>query len=88
MAVDTEMERLTLTGEREPALKEGREFQDLDDDDDDDGSDGSDDFEAAGFSPAEERRLLKKLDRRVVLVISGLYLFSFLDRSSTLDNAP
>ena len=72
MAHESEMEQLTPTGQRQLALKEGAQFDDREDDD----------FEPAGFSPAEERRLLKKLDRRVVLVISGLYLLSFLDRSS------
>lgn len=73
MTPDSEMEQLTPTGQRQMALKEGADFErDVDD------------FESAGFSLAEERTLLKKLDRRVVLLISGLYLLSFLDRSSGL----
>jgi hypothetical protein len=35
-----------------------------------------------GFSQEEETAVLKKLDRRVVGLISLLYLLSFLDRSS------
>ena len=34
------------------------------------------------YSPEEDKKVLKKLDRRVVLFISFLYLLSFLDRSS------
>ena len=34
------------------------------------------------FSPEEEKRVLKKFDGKVVLFIAGLYLLSFLDRSS------
>lgn len=34
------------------------------------------------FTEAEERKVLKKLDRRVVLFVALLYLLSFLDRSN------
>jgi hypothetical protein len=34
------------------------------------------------FTEAEEKRVLKKLDRRVVLFVALLYLLSFLDRSN------
>ena len=34
------------------------------------------------YSPEEDKEVLKKLDRRVVLFIAFLYLLSFLDRSS------
>ena len=34
------------------------------------------------YSPEEDKKVLKKLDRRVVLFIAFLYLLSFLDRSS------
>jgi len=71
---ETEMEQLTPSGQRHMAQKEGLQF-------DEDNGDG---FEPAGFTKAEEIKLLKKLDRRVVLIISGLYLLSFLDRSSEL----
>jgi hypothetical protein len=37
---------------------------------------------AGGFAPEEEKSVVKKLDRRVVGLISLLYLLSFLDRSS------
>ncbi len=39
---------------------------------------------AGGFAPEEEKSVVKKLDRRVVGLISLLYLLSFLDRSSKL----
>jgi hypothetical protein len=39
---------------------------------------------AGGFAAEEEKTILKKLDRRVVGLISLLYLLSFLDRSSKL----
>lgn len=34
------------------------------------------------FTEKEERGVLRKLDRKVVLFVAGLYLLSFLDRSS------
>jgi hypothetical protein len=34
------------------------------------------------FSVQEEKKVLKKLDRRVVLFVALLYMLSFLDRSS------
>lgn len=38
--------------------------------------------EEVEFSVREERGVLKKLDRRVVLFVALLYMLSFLDRSS------
>ena len=35
------------------------------------------------FTPEEERAVVRKLDRRLVLLIAFLYMLSFLDRSST-----
>jgi len=34
------------------------------------------------FTEKEEKGVLRKLDRKVVLFVAGLYLLSFLDRSS------
>lgn len=34
------------------------------------------------YTPEEERAVLRKLDRGVVLPLAGLYLLSFIDRSS------
>ena len=34
------------------------------------------------YTPDEERAVIKKLDRRLVLFIALLYMLSFLDRSS------
>jgi MFS family permease len=42
---------------------------------------GCEDFENE-FTQAKERKILKKLDRRVVLFVALLYLLSFLDRSN------
>ena len=35
------------------------------------------------YTPDEERSVIKKLDRRLVLFVALLYMLSFLDRSST-----
>lgn len=56
---------------------------------DEEEKDGIEDEEEVGmqqfqlFSPEEERKVRRRLDRRVVLFIAFLYLLSFLDRSST-----
>lgn len=49
----------------------------------------SDDSDSQGITPShtlytpdEERAVLKKLDRRLVLFLAALYLLAFLDRSS------
>lgn len=36
------------------------------------------------YTPEEERAVIRKLDRGVVLPLAGLYLLSFIDRSSKL----
>lgn len=38
------------------------------------------------FISAEEKRLIRKLDRRILPILCSLYLFSYLDRS-TLGNS-
>ncbi len=35
------------------------------------------------YTPDEERAVIKKFDRRLVLFVALLYMLSFLDRSST-----
>jgi len=35
------------------------------------------------YTPDEERTVIKKFDRRLVLFVALLYMLSFLDRSST-----
>ena len=50
--------------------------EDADDDDDDSGE------RLANFTADEERVVVKKLDRHLVLFIAFLYMLSFLDRSS------
>ena len=36
------------------------------------------------YTPDEERRVIRKFDRKLVLFLAFLYMLSFLDRSSTL----
>jgi len=52
-----------------------------------DGEENLSDYErqegfSEAFSADEERRVVRKLDRRMVLFVALLYLLSFLDRSS------
>jgi len=67
--------------------EEELELHELTNLDDDDGK-GSDEHQGLVtqrydlYSPEEDKKVLKKLDRRVVLFIAFLYLLSFLDRSS------
>jgi len=74
------MARRSLSGEE-------LELHELTNLDDDDGK-GSDEHQELAtqrydlYSPEEDKKVLKKLDRRVVLFIAFLYLLSFLDRSS------
>jgi hypothetical protein len=37
------------------------------------------------YTPDEERAVVRKFDRRLVLIVALLYMLSFLDRSSMLD---
>ena len=39
------------------------------------------------FTPDEERRVIRLLDRKLVLSVAGLYMLSFLDRSSELSRS-
>jgi hypothetical protein len=63
----------------------------LDDDDDDEGYESHGEFKSTSrsrisdYSPEEEREVVKKLDRKLVLFLAILYLLSFLDRSSQLN---
>lgn len=50
--------------------------------DDDDVDDSADEDGAQLYSPIEERAVISKLDRRLVLFVALLYMLSFLDRSS------
>lgn len=36
----------------------------------------------ASYTPDEEAAVVRKLDRRLVVFVAGLYMLSFLDRSS------
>ena len=38
------------------------------------------------YTPDEERSVVRKLDRHLVLFVAFLYMLSFLDRSSTFSN--
>jgi hypothetical protein len=72
---------------RRSLSEEELELHELTNLDDDDGKRSDDQQELATqrydlYSPEEDKKVLKKLDRRVVLFIAFLYLLSFLDRSS------
>lgn len=60
---------------------EGAYYYDDDDDGHRDNDDGEDDEDVA-YTPEEERAVVRKFDRRLVLFVALLYLLSFLDRSS------
>lgn len=55
---------------------------DLNDDDDDESENSLTNPTFTLFTPDEEAAVLKKFDRRLVLLIALLYMLSFLDRSS------
>jgi hypothetical protein len=40
------------------------------------------------YNPEEERSVVRKFDRKLVVFLAGLYLLSFLDRSSTVCSSP
>jgi hypothetical protein len=71
---ELEMEELTTQGEKSEKIGE------LDQDESEEEFDEHSD--AVEFSPGEEQRLVRKLDRKVVGLVAFLYLLSFLDRSS------
>jgi hypothetical protein len=50
--------------------------------DDEDVDDPADEDGTQLYSPIEERAVIRKLDRRLVLFVALLYMLSFLDRSS------
>ncbi len=55
-----------------------RRLSSFSDDDSDDATEGTGEL----YSPIEERAVIRKLDRRLVLFVALLYMLSFLDRSS------
>jgi hypothetical protein len=70
---DTELEALTASGEK--VIEKDASKQVFEDD----ATDGQ------LFSQEEEKSVVRKLDKRVVGLIAGLYLLSFLDRSSMMN---
>jgi hypothetical protein len=70
-----EMEQLSQTGEKLP-IKEVDEDEDLDD---------VDHLPDADYTFEQEKAIMKKMDFRVVGLVALLYLLSFLDRSSMLE---
>lgn len=50
--------------------------------DDEDFDDAAEENGRQLYSPHEERAVIQKLDRRLVLFVAFLYMLSFLDRSS------
>jgi hypothetical protein len=77
--MDHQMDELSPTG------KEVFDHNDLDDND---SLDGLDDVPDVDYTKVEEQSIIKKLDVRVVGLVAGLYLLSFLDRSSMLRLVP
>ena len=67
---------------RRSLSQEELELHELTNLDDDDGKEEPITQRYDLYSPEEDKEVLKKLDRRVVLFIAFLYLLSFLDRSS------
>lgn len=68
-----------------------KDFSDDEEDDDDDNDKSSEEFEIGGdlendqnlvYTAEEERTVVRKFDRRLVLFVALLYMLSFLDRSS------
>jgi hypothetical protein len=60
----------------------GEKLLDNEDGDDLDSLDGLEEVPDVDFTTVEEHSIIKKLDVRVVGLVAGLYLLSFLDRSS------
>lgn len=86
---------------RKGVMHRGRCSEELcDDDEDDDEDDDNDDNEervryeidengvGIGYTAEEERAVVRKFDRRLVLFVALLYLLSFLDRSSESCDPP
>lgn len=74
-------------GKREASKRLDSEEDDYQDDDDDDADDDVEAWREDGeddivFTVDEERAVVRKFDRRLVLFVALLYLLSFLDRSS------
>lgn len=68
---------------------EGLEFDQADyydDGDDDMDASGQEDEDDIVYTADEERAVVRKFDRRLVLFVALLYLLSFLDRSSELSS--
>jgi hypothetical protein len=72
-----EMDDLDPEGEKLFEKDVRRDSEDGDEDEDE----GEDELGGA-FTIAEEKTVLRKLDKRVVGLVAFLYLLSFLDRSS------
>ena len=58
------------------------DVNDDDDDDDDESRKRKELAKSLPYTPEEERAVVRKLDRRLVLFVAFLYMLSFLDRSS------
>ena len=51
------------------------------------GGSGTGGLEELLYTPEEERRVVRKMDRNLVFFLAGLYMLSFLDRSSEFSTA-
>lgn len=77
-----ELEHLSHSFEsaNDPHHDRGQKFGSISDDEDSD--DVAEEDGKQLYSPIEERAVIRKLDRRLVLFVALLYMLSFLDRSS------
>lgn len=87
-----ELTDLTPRHDTSLPLEEGYESVSEDDENDDDDKEASDKIGRRGsasttqsfmlYTPDEERSVIRKFDRKLVLFVAFLYMLSFLDRSS------
>ena len=79
----SELEGRGGNGLPNPPIEDTDGLRSVENDDDDGESEKGDEFvESLRYTPEEERVVVKKLDRRLVLFVAFLYMLSFLDRSS------
>ena len=71
-------------GSRSPPIDDAQSLSLLnnEDDNDDESEKGEELVKSLPYTPEEERAVVRKLDRRLVLFVAFLYMLSFLDRSS------
>ena len=78
----SELEGRGGNGSPNPPIKDTDGLRPVENDDDGESEKGDELVESLRYTPEEERAVVKKLDRRLVLFVAFLYMLSFLDRSS------